>query len=90
MSSVLTLRSHPIDIMTPPGAPKKATVPMLYRTDSYDVEDFLAEVSSYHQADAIITSGSDDTEDTASSRIEKSGFYSMVIKFVKSICSRKK
>ena len=67
MSSVLTPRSHPNDIMTPPGAPKKPIVPTLYRTDSYDVEDFLAEVSSYHPADAIITPGSDDTEDTASS-----------------------
>jgi hypothetical protein len=86
MSSVLTPRSHPIDIMTPPGAPKKPYVPTLYRSDSYDVEDFLAEVSNYNPANATITSVSGDTEDTASSRIEKSGFYSMILKFITSIC----
>ncbi|ABT13702.1 hypothetical protein MT325_M148L [Paramecium bursaria chlorella virus MT325] len=74
------VRSHPIDIMVP-NAPKKSSPP-LYRSDSYDVKDFLASVSNYHPADATITSGDGDMEDTANSSIEKSSFYSMVIKSI--------
>ncbi|ABT15435.1 hypothetical protein FR483_N150L [Paramecium bursaria Chlorella virus FR483] len=73
-------RSHPIDIMVP-DAPKKSSAPF-YRSDSYDIKDFLASVSNYHPADATITSGDGDTEDTANSSIEKSSFYSMVIKSI--------
>lgn len=58
-------RSHPIDIMVP-NAPKKSSAPF-YRSDSYEVEEFLAAVSNYHPADAIITSGNNDLEDTATS-----------------------
>ncbi|AGE50415.1 hypothetical protein PBCVCVR1_185L [Paramecium bursaria Chlorella virus CVR-1] len=76
------VKSHPIDIMVP-NAPKKPFAPLtLYRSDSYDVKDFLASVSNYHPADATITSGDGDTEDTANSSIEKSSFYSMVIKSI--------
>ena len=58
-------RSHSIDIMVP-DAPKKSSAPF-YRSDSYEVEEFLAAVSNYHPADAIIMSGDGDTEDTATS-----------------------
>ncbi|AGE51084.1 hypothetical protein PBCVCVG1_174L [Paramecium bursaria Chlorella virus CVG-1] len=62
------LCSHSIDIMVP-NAPKKPSAPLtLYRSDSYEVEEFLAAVSNYHPADAIITSGNNDLEDTASSQ----------------------
>ena len=61
------LCSHSIDIMVP-NAPKKPFAPLtLYRSDSYEVEEFLAAVSNYHPADAIITSGNNDLEDTATS-----------------------
>ena len=60
------LCSHSIDIMVP-NAPKKPFAPF-YRSDSYEVEEFLAAVSNYHPADATITSGDGDTEDTASSQ----------------------
>ncbi|AGE58992.1 hypothetical protein PBCVOR070422_141L [Paramecium bursaria Chlorella virus OR0704.2.2] len=59
------VRSHPVDIMVP-NAPKKSSAPF-YRSDSYEVEEFLAAVSNYHPADAIIMSGDGDTEDTATS-----------------------
>ncbi|AGE51752.1 hypothetical protein PBCVCVM1_196L [Paramecium bursaria Chlorella virus CVM-1] len=74
------VRSHPVDIMVP-NAPKKSSPP-LYRSDSTNVKEFLAAVSNYHPADATITSGDGDTEDTANSSIEKSSFYSMVIKSI--------
>lgn len=66
------LRSHPIDI-TVPNAPKKSSAPLtLHRSDSYEVKEFLAAVSNYHPADAIITLDNGDTEDTASSRTDAS------------------
>lgn len=72
------IKSHPINTMVP-NAPKKPSVP-LYRSDSYDVKDFLTAVSNYHPADAIITSDNDDLEDTASSSRP-----SIVRKVIKSI-----
>ena len=74
------IKSHPIDTMVP-NAPKKPFAPLtLYRSDSYDVKDFLAAVSNYHPADAIITSDNDDLEDTATSSRP-----SIVRKVIKSI-----
>lgn len=62
------IRSHPIDIIVP-DAPKKPSAPLtLHRSDSYDVKEFLASVSNCHPADATVSSGDDDTEDTASSQ----------------------
>ena len=76
-------RSHPIDIMVP-DAPKKSSAPF-YRSDSYEVEEFLAAVSNYHPADAIIMSGDGDTEDTANSCIEKSSIMRKITKYIQNI-----
>lgn len=76
------LCSHSIDTMVP-NAPKKPFASLtLYRSDSYDVKEFLAAASNYQPADATITSDNGDTEDTANSSIEKSSFYSMIIKSI--------
>ena len=79
------LCSHSIDIMVP-NAPKKPFAPLtLYRSDSYEVEEFLAAVSNYHPADAIIMSGDGDTEDTANSCIEKSSIMRKITKYIQNI-----
>lgn len=75
------VRSHPIDI-TVPDAPKKSSAP-LYRSDSVDVKEFLAAISNYHPADAIITLDNGDTEDTASSRTDASLAHKIVKSLMK-------
>jgi len=76
------LCSRPVDIMVP-DAPKKSSAP-LYRSDSYEVEEFLAAVSNYHPADAIIMSGDGDTEDTATSCLRPS-IMRKITKYIQNI-----
>jgi hypothetical protein len=63
-----TPRSYPIDIKVP-DAPKKNIADRigLATSESYSVDEFLRTASSFEPAEAVISSGNDDLEDTASS-----------------------
>ena len=63
-----TPRSFPIKVEVP-GAPKKNNADRISfdTSESYDVDEFLRTASSFEPAEAVISSGDNDIEDTASS-----------------------